>query len=69
MLRQKINSATPDNTIYDKPDNLLEYSVEPMNIDPFKSTPPDKFINCLTNRMKQYYNDLSEKNSEKPVIK
>ena len=49
--------------IYDKSNNLLEYSVEPMIIDPFNSTPPDKFINCLTNRMKKYYNDLSEKKS------
>ena len=69
MLWQKINSVTSDNTIYEKPDNLLEYSVEPMIIDPFKSTPPDKFINGLTSRMKHYYNELSEKKPEKPVIK
>ncbi len=69
MLRQIINSTKPDNNIYDKSNNLLEYSVEPMIIDPFNSTPPDKFINCLTNRMKKYYNDLSEKKSVKPVTK
>ena len=42
MLRQIINSTKRENNIYDKSNNLLEYSVEPMIIDPFNSTPPDK---------------------------
>ena len=35
MLRKIINSTKRENNIYDKSNNLLEYSIKPMIIDPF----------------------------------
>ena len=71
MLRQKIKSETTFNSrdIHSVFEPKIEYSMEPTSFDPSNFTPPDKFIDSLTIRMKKYYNELDEKKDMKLCIK
>ena len=65
MLRQQLNSDinfnASDITSTKHDERKLEYSITPSMIDPSKSTPPDKFLNLLSYRIKNYYSSSFEK--------
>lgn len=65
MLRQQLNSDinynASDITSKKNDEKKLEYSITPSMIDPSKSTPPDKFLNLLSYRIKNYYSSSFEK--------